>query len=38
MIGAACALAVKHAIKRLVRRVPLTPEYVLELLAQGEDA
>ena len=38
MIGAACALAVKHAIKRPVRRVPLTPEYVLELLARGEDA
>lgn len=36
MIGAACALAVKHAIKRPVRRVPLTPEYVLELLARGE--
>lgn len=36
MIGAACALAVKHAIKRPVRRVPITPEYVLELFAQGE--
>lgn len=37
MIGAACALAVKHAIRRPVSKVPVTPEYVLELLSQGEE-
>lgn len=37
MIGAACALAVKHAIKRPVSKLPVSPEYVLELLAQGEE-
>ena len=37
MIGAACALAVKHAIRRPVSKVPVTPEYVLELLTQGEE-
>lgn len=37
MIGAACALAVKHAIKRPVSKLPVSSEYVLELLAQGEE-
>lgn len=36
MVGTAVALAVKHAIDRPVRRVPLTPRRVLELLAKEE--